>query len=87
MLQTFNPENKKFVKSRDVKFVKVRETKEKEGIVEELSNEPFQRIIKVEHFGDSEDSSSGSENESEKKMGDLANQRSLSIKQNSFGST
>ena len=52
----FNPKNKKIVKSRDVKFVEVRETKEKEGIVE-VSNEPLQRIIKVEHFGDSEDSS------------------------------
>ena len=76
----FNHENKKIVKSRDVKFVEVRETKENEGIVE-VSNEQLQRIIKVEYFGDSEDSSLGSENESEKKMGDLANQRSFSGKQ------
>ena len=79
----FNPEKKTIVKSRDVKFVEVRETKEKEGIVE-VSNEPLERIIKVENFVESEDSSSESENEGEEKVGDLVSstgQRPLSVKQ------
>ena len=42
----FNPETKKIVKSRDVKFVEVTESKEKEGI-DEVNNEPLTHNVKV----------------------------------------
>ena len=76
----FNPETKKIVKSWDVKFAEVRETKEKEGI-DEVNNEPLTHTVKVGHF---DDSSSESEIESEEEVGDLVyptSQRPLSIKQ------
>ena len=39
------------MKSRDVKFVEVKETKEKEGI-DEVMNELLTRNVKVEQFED-----------------------------------
>ena len=39
------------MKSLDVKFVEVRETKEKEGI-DEVNNEPLTPTVKVKHLED-----------------------------------
>ena len=51
----------------DIKFVEVRETKEKEGI-DEVNNERLTHIVQVEHF---QDSWFESTIESKEKVGDF----------------